>query len=239
MFDISDPPEDSRTPIPTFVATEHLYTWLIIIEDQVDCQQFTTSKYKGQIVYIPKAIEDLSLKEKICLAETADRFDCGVIDLSVKRSLGIYYKSMSPSQLLMAASKANLVPIAKAAIVKMEGCYDCQAEIIYRDWWTFVRGLRPSWQLELTKLFWETGHQLVERLYKAPEYRSNGKRKPRTREGILIGSRHSFAEIAAAFDPDREVSLLFQYSHVELTVRHRIDMVGSIRSDGSVPAFHS
>jgi hypothetical protein len=223
MFDMADPHSDSRTPIPTFVATEHLYTLLIIIEDQVDCGVFERLNYEGQVMYIPKAIERLPLKEKISLGETADRFDCAVIDLSVKRSLGVYYDSMTPIQLLRAASKANIVPVAKAAIARMGTSSRWGPERIYRDWWTFISGIRPTWQVELTKVFWETGDQLVERLYKAPEYQINGRKKPRTREGILIATRHSFAEIAAAFNPEGGVSVVFRCPEVELTPRMRLE----------------
>lgn len=152
------------------------------------------------------AIEQLSLKDKIRLEEMADRFDCEVINISVKHSLDIYYSSMTPTELLIIASNIDSVPVAKAAITRMQNDYDCRTRRIYRIWWTFIEGLRPSWQLELTKLFWDNDRQLVDRPLETPKRTITGRRRPRTRECVLIRTSRTFKEIAEAFNPKPEVS---------------------------------
>jgi hypothetical protein len=207
MFDISNPSDDPQSSVPTFVTTEQLYILLVIIEDQVDCKSFESIEYEGKEVCIRVAIELLSLKEKVCLEEMADRFDCEVINISVKQSLGSYYSSETPWELLTVASNLDLVPVAKAAIIGMQHDYDCATRRIYRIWWTFIEGLRPSWQVELTKLFWDSNQQLVDRPHDTPRRTITGRKRPRTRECVLIRTGRTFKEIAEAFNPKLDVSL--------------------------------
>lgn len=72
----------------------------------------------------------------------------------------------------------------------------------YHQWWKRLEGIRPSWQIELTKLFWEFQNELVNPYKERGRY-SNGRRRPRSRETIMVQSDMSPEAIAAAFDPPK------------------------------------
>lgn len=136
----------------------------------------------------------LSLKDQVDLFAVADRFDC---DRNQGDSMAIikYAAVTSPLDLLKRSSDANVVWPARLAI----------AELVYElsvdEWWDAIDNLRATWQIALTKLFWEGAFELVDRLGKARRRRLNGNAYPRTREGIMQRSKQSYNNIASDYDP--------------------------------------
>jgi hypothetical protein len=194
--------DDPPAAIPTFVLAQDLYILLAIVEDQEDDEDCIQLAHLGQTMDIPLLIHQLTLVERVTLQELADRFDCEEMGFKVKQSLGVYYDSLTGIELLVAASKVNSVTVARVAIIKMGKAWEWGNKASYHDWWTRIGDIRPSWQIELTKLVWEFQDELVN-----PEQergrRSNGRRLPRTRETIMVQRNMSPAAIAAAFDPPK------------------------------------
>jgi hypothetical protein len=202
MFALPSPPDNKPVAIPTFVPAEDLYILLATIEDQEDDADCIQLVHSGQTMDIPLVIHQLTLIERATLQELADRFDCEEMGVKVRQCLGVYYDSLTGIELLVAASKVNSVPVARVAIIKMGKEWEWGNKASYNDWWTRIGDIRPSWQIELTKLVWEFQNELVN-----PEQergrRSNGRRLPRTRETIMVQRNMSSAAIAAAFDPPK------------------------------------
>lgn len=202
MFDLTGLTDDESAPIPTLVTTEGLSTLLVVVEYQVADTDFLT----GQLDHSENssflaAMSQLSIKDKVELQELADRFDCVAISASVTSSLQEYYDNHTGLGLLAAASKANLVAVARVAIRKLGHDRGPHIEFLYRSWWDLLKDLRPTWQIELTRLAWVNQYELVDRPNR-PRTQS-GKRKARTRETVMVQTTSSWAEIAAAFDPPK------------------------------------
>jgi hypothetical protein len=191
---------DPFSPIPVFVAAEDLHNLLIVIEELGTWD--SNNSYPAHAVerHISETIGSFSLKAKVLLARLADRFDCEVISRSTNRKLNIYYQEKTPLALLTEASNDDLIEPARKAILRIRW------GDLYRQWWPSLQGIRPSWQIELTRLIWITRQQLVDRPEEVPKYTSSGRRRSRTRESIMSQTRRSFQEIADDFNPPIEVS---------------------------------
>jgi hypothetical protein len=206
MFDLPVPTDGHPITIPTFVPANDLYTLLVVIDNQRDFHipKLTKLIHLGVKIEVPTMIHKLSLVEKVTLQEVADRFDCEAIGVDVKHYLDIYYSSLTALELLAVASKVESVPVARVAITKMAEYSEFRSRSTKHKWWTMIEDIRPSWQIELTKLFWEFQQELVNPHLERGR-RNNGSRLPRTRETIMVQTTMSHEEIAAAFNP-RKVS---------------------------------
>lgn len=203
MLDLPSPADDPPTPIPTFVPAGDLYTFLGIIEDQENSTAQPKMIHLYQKGDVPTIVHNSSLTDKVILQELADRFDCEALGFGVKLSLEAYYASLTALELLTAASKFNSVTVARVAIAKMGSDRDCRYKALYSDWWTKIEKIRPSWQVELTKLIWEFQNELVNPDRERGRY-ANGRRMPRSRETIMVQTTISHEAIAAAFNPGKE-----------------------------------
>jgi hypothetical protein len=135
-----------------------------------------TCEHKDRQMYVPLVISTLWLGHKLALAEVANRgrFDCDVIKIYIERSLNFFYHDSTAASLLAVASNLNSIPVARIAIIKMEE-NDSRCCLNLSFW---IKDLRTSRQTELKRLFWV----------------DQGK----------MGSRRSFRQIAAAFNPPSE-----------------------------------
>jgi hypothetical protein len=112
----------------------------------------------------------------------------------------VFYASLGAWELLEVASEANSLPIAKSAIIKMT--HDKRLPIYdISEWWTLMSSLRPTWQLELTKLVWVFQKEIVDRPLQERRTLLNGRKEARMREAIMVQSSESYEEVAAAFNP--------------------------------------
>jgi hypothetical protein len=143
----------------------------------------------------------LSLQDQAELLVLADRFDCVNVQYDITSALEAS-ASKNAMELLRRSSEDNLVPLAKIAIRHRGDCSEWRPTTSSgrNTWWKVVRGLRPTWQLELTKLYWEDGFQLVDREEERPRM-SSGRAYPRLREVIMRQTRRTYAQIADDFDP--------------------------------------
>jgi hypothetical protein len=203
MFELPTPAGGSTIPIPTFVETRDLCDFLVIVEDQNGKAELKTYVHEGGWVHIPLAISKMWYEERLRLIETADRFDCEAIVADTRLSLEVYYAALGAWDLLTVASKSNSIPLAKKAIIKMQGGEPAFAHF---EWWTLMSHLQPSWQIELTRLVWSFQSELVNRPQQEHKIRPDGRREPRKRETIMIQTSRSYQELADAFNPDSEVS---------------------------------
>lgn len=202
MFELPAAPDDSPVAIPTFVPSQDLYILLAIVEDQEEDEDCIQLAHLGHTMDIPLVIHQLTLLDKVTLQELADRFDCEEMGVKVRQSLGVYYDSLSGIELLVAASKVNSVSVARVAITKMGKEREWGNKASYRDWWTRIGNIRPSWQIELTKSVWGFQNELVNPQKESGRY-PNGRRLPRSRETIMVQRNMSPEAIAAAFDPPK------------------------------------
>jgi hypothetical protein len=193
-------PSGPFVPIPTLLQVEDLYIFLWTVRDQDDCPNLLTIEHEGEEVYMPTVIHGLSVQESFRLIDVADRFDCEAIGTSAKLSLEVFYASLKAWELLEVASEANSLPIAKRAIIKMT--HDKRLPIYdITEWWTLMSNLRPTWQLELTKLVWVFQKEIVDRPLQERRTLPNGRKEARMREAIMVQSSESYEEVAAAFNP--------------------------------------
>jgi hypothetical protein len=193
-------PSGPFVPIPTLLQVEDLYIFLWTVRDQDDSPNLLTIEHEGEEVYIPTVIHGLSVQESFRLIDVADRFDCEAIGTSAKLSLEVFYASLKAWELLEVASEANSLPIAKRAIIKMT--HDKRLPIYdITEWWTLMSNLRPTWQLELTKLVWVFQKEIVDRPLQERRTLPNGRKEARMREAIMVQSSESYEEVAAAFNP--------------------------------------
>jgi hypothetical protein len=193
-------PSGPFVPIPTLLQVEDLYIFLWVVRDQDDCPNLLTIEHDGEEVHIPTVIHGLSVQESFRLIDVADRFDCEAIGTSAKLSLEVFYASLGAWELLEVASEANSLPIAKRAIIKMT--HDKRLPIYdISEWWTLMSSLRPTWQLELTKLVWVFQKEIVDRPLQERRTLLNGRKEARMREAIMVQSSESYEEVAAAFNP--------------------------------------
>jgi hypothetical protein len=151
---------------------------------------------------MPSAIHQASLVDKITLQTLADRFDCEGMGAYVRSSLQIYYDSLTGIELLTVASRVESTAVARVAIIKMGKEREWGKKASYHCWWNKIEVIRPSWQIELTKLVWEFQNELVN-AHKERGRHSNGRRLSRSRETIMVQSNMSPEAIAAAFDPPK------------------------------------
>jgi len=124
-----------NVPLPTFITTDDLYIFLLLIED-------------------PERFWRPTLEKKLALVELAGKFDWEVLGRNVRRSLDAYYESSTAMTLLTVASDLNSVPMARIEIRKMKNDYQCRRHLSYTVWWDWIKDLRPRWQTELTGLIW-------------------------------------------------------------------------------------
>jgi hypothetical protein len=207
MFDLPSPSEeDSGLPIPTFVSAADLYTFLRVVEDQVNCKVLLDRWYDDTKVRIPASIHNITGRNKFILEELADRFDCEKIALNVKHSIHDTYANFSGFNILYRASQANSIPMAKMGIIKLESAIENYDKSLYSKWWSMMEGIRPSWQIEITKLVWKNQHELVNRPGQPRQVLASGRYAARKRETIMVQATSSWKEIAAAFNPKSEVS---------------------------------
>jgi hypothetical protein len=168
-----------EVPLPTFIPTDDLYIFLLLVEN-------------------PEGFWRPTLEKKLALVELADKFDCKSLGSNVRRSLGAYYESCTAMNLLTVASDMNSVPMARIAIRKMKDDYQCRRHLSYTVWWDWIKDVRPRWQTELTGLIWVSQYKVKRpngsTRYVNPEFGS---------ETTVRQSRKSYQEIAAAFDPQR------------------------------------
>jgi hypothetical protein len=201
MFGLSGLSGDHLCPIPVLsVAAEDLDKLLTVIEEVGDWDPNNSFPVGAVETHIMETLSGFTLKSLILLARLADRFDCEVISRSTNRKLNIYYQEKTPLALLTEASNHDLIEPARKAILRIRW------GDLYHQWWPSLQGIRPSWQIELTRLIWITRQQLVDRPEEVPKYTSSGRRRSRTRESIMSQTRRSFQEIADDFNPPSEVS---------------------------------
>lgn len=132
--------------------------------------------------------------------KTADFLDCSLVVQAVIETFEDAASDLgfdgSAMRLLQWASDTNQVMVAKIAIEA--GALPSYTR--YR-WYDDIKNLGPQWQIELTRLSWTHGHQLVARDTDKHNIRANGKTVARRKETIWFDSRLSDEEIASRFDP--------------------------------------
>lgn len=188
MFNLHAVGNTSQEPIQTLLPTKELFTFLLVVQDK-------------------EAIWDLWLAEKLALLELAARFECEAITINVNRLLEYHYAKSTVADLLIEASNFNSVPIAKIAIAKIDidrlaDRYSCAP-----DWVTCMKYLRSTWQTRLTKLLWET--QTVDQPKGRRKRNREGRLIPIKPEKVIVRTKKTYKEIAAAFNPRSKVSLVF------------------------------
>jgi hypothetical protein len=194
MFELDGLTAGSQAPIPVLVPADGLLTLLVIVEDRFNHRQEDQSCFR-------QAIRRLPIKDKLVVQELADRFDCEAISARVKLSIKDYYARNPGSKLLTKASKTNSLMAARIAIAKLDTDQVFLDKSIYRNWWTLIKDLRPSWQVELTRLVWKNQYELVNRPDQPRATHPSGRRVAREREIIMVQTTSSWATIAAAFNP--------------------------------------
>ena len=209
MFNLPSP-DDSPLAIPTFVTADDLYIFLACIEDHENCIARSKLTHSGQTSILPNVIRKLTFVQKVVLQELADRFDCEEMGAAVSQSLAATYDSLSGIKLLRIANDIDSITVARAAIIKMGAEREWRTKSSYHTWWERVAGIRPSWQMELTRLTWEFQNELVNRREERRRY-SNGRRYPRSRETIMIQTTKSPEEIAAAFNPPKVSTVVMRF----------------------------
>jgi len=187
MFNLLAVGDTSDEPIQTLLPTKELFTFLLVVQDK-------------------EAIWDLWLGEKLALLELAARFECEVITINVNRLLEYHYAKSTAIDLLIEASNLNSVSTAKIAIAKMEIEYQADRISWFPDWETWMKHLLPAWQTELKRLLWKTHQRIVERPNEPRKRKRNGRLLPQERETIIVRTKKSYKEVAAAFNPASEVS---------------------------------
>ena len=204
MLDIPNP-SGPFLPIPTLLPVDDLYIFLWVVRDQDDCPNLFTIDHEGEEVHIPTVIYNLSVQDSFKLIDVADRFDCEAIGTSAKLSLEVFYASLGAWEILEVASEANSIAIAKRAIIKMT--HDKSLPIYdITEWWSMMSSLQPTWQLELTKLVWVFQKDIVDRPHQNRRTLPNGRKEARMREAIMVQTSRPYKEVAAAFNPQSEVS---------------------------------
>lgn len=115
----------------------------------------------------------------------------------IRRIVGLKVRE-KPDYYLRWASEVGCVVAGRGAIEAgaLSGYLDKDT-----DWWSAIAHLRPSWQIELSRITWEQALQLVDRPSDSIITRPNGRKRPRRREKMLRQRRLSWAKIAERFDP--------------------------------------
>jgi hypothetical protein len=158
---------------------------------------------------VSRYINNLSLEAQASLWTAADRFDCERIQNDIMTIFN-YRATRYPSELLKYSSEINAVVPAKVAIAHLSrrttDGWQFSRKAYWphssaNDWWSTISCLRPTWQLELTRLFWEGGRQLVDRPEEQRPRKRNGHATARIREQALHQTRKTYAQIADRFDP--------------------------------------
>ena len=196
-------PSGPFVPIPTCILAKDLWLFLGVVKDQGDCYELSEYTHDGTKVQVPAIIHGLSVEDTLKLVELADRFDCEAIGVSAKMSLEIFYATLDSYELLEVASSINSIELAKRAIIKMPN----DMPITRLNWWKNIRKLRPKWQIDLTRLIWVFQRDFVNRPPGMFRTLSEGRRQSRTREAMMVQTIKSYEDVAAAFNPDSEVSV--------------------------------
>jgi hypothetical protein len=151
---------------------------------------------------VPSSVIELPLQDQVLLRDATDRFDCERIHRYITSTLKESI-TLSPSKHLSRASDANNIEQARLAIAELGNCPNWHPTGLYRGtWWAAIADLQPTWQLELTKLFWKEGFQLIDREEdEARPRHPNGRAYPRIREVVMQQTRRTYAQIAADFNP--------------------------------------
>jgi hypothetical protein len=188
MFNLHAVGTTTDEPIQTLLPTKELFTFLLVVKDK-------------------EAIWDLWLGERLALLDLAARFECEAITTNVKRLLEYHYAKSTVADLLIEASNLNSVPIAKIAIVKIDINQFADRYSCAPDWETCMKYLRSTWQTRLTKLRWET--QTVDQPKRKRKRNWEGRLIPLKPEKVIVRTKKTYKEIAAAFNPRSKVSLDF------------------------------
>jgi hypothetical protein len=227
MFELDALTAGSQAPIPVLVPADGLFTFLVVVEDR-----FIHRRENKSCFHQSTCIRRLSIKDKLVVQELADRFDCEGISARLKLSIDHYYASSSGLELLAKASEANLLVVAKIAIGKLGADQAFLDKSIYRNWWTLIKGLRPGWQVELTRLVWKNQYELVNRPNRL--LHPCGRRVARKREVIMVQTASSWAAIAAAFNPPKVGFAVQNLSELmirpsELSSRYTVERYATMR----------
>jgi hypothetical protein len=163
-------------------------------------------KYLQGFRSVAAHIYALPLKDQVDLFAVADRFDCDRVQGDIM-ALIKYAAVTSPLDLLKRSSDANVVWPARLAIAELDNTPEwtpCRFgyKLSADEWWAAIDNLRATWQIALTKLFWEGAFELLERPGKPRRRRLNGKAYPRPREGIMQQSKRDYGDIAKEFNPE-------------------------------------
>jgi hypothetical protein len=184
MFDLHAVGATTDEPIQTLLPTKELFTFLLVVKDK-------------------EAIWDLWLGEKLALLDLAARFECEAITINVKRLLEYHYAKSTVADLLIEASNLNSIPIAKIAIAKIDTDRLADRYSCAPDWKTCIKYLRSTWQTQLTKLLWET--KTVDQPKRKRKRNLEGRMIPLKPEKVIVRTKETYKEIAAAFNPRSKV----------------------------------
>jgi len=126
------------------------------------------------------------------------------IEFTLKLSLEIFYAAKGPWALLEVASRLNSIELAKSAIKRID-MFD-----IWRSssWWNQISDIRPTWQIELTRLVWESQEGFVARVPPPGAISPQGHQQHQqsSSEVMMVQTTDSMGEVAAMFNPRLEVS---------------------------------
>jgi hypothetical protein len=126
------------------------------------------------------------------------------IEFTLKLSLEIFYASVGPWPLLRVASRLNSIELAKRAIRRID-----MSEFTSRShWWDWIRNIRPTWQVELTRLVWVNDDDFVARLPTLGTIVPRGHQQhQQSRTNVRMAqTTESLDDVATQFKPPSEVS---------------------------------
>jgi hypothetical protein len=173
------------------------------LEFQADCTGDVWYEHDYVEHRIPAMINLLAVNANLKLDPT-DHLGRFAIEFTLKVSLEIFYASMGPWPLLRVASRLNSIELAKRAIRRID-----MSEFHSRShWWDWIRDIRPTWQIELTRLVWVNDDDFVVRLPPFCTINPQGHQQhQQSRTKVrMVQTTDSLDDVATQFNPPSEVS---------------------------------
>jgi hypothetical protein len=173
------------------------------LEFQADCTGDVWYEHDCVEHRIPAMINLLAVNANLKL-DTTDHLGRFAIEFTLKLSLEIFYASMGPWTLLRVASRLNSIELAKRAIRRID-----MSEFDSRShWWRWISDIRPTWQIELTRLVWVNDADFVVRpppsgtiIPQSHQQHQQSRTKVR-----MVQTTESLDDVATRFNPPSEVS---------------------------------
>jgi hypothetical protein len=190
-------------PIPTFIPAEDLRLLLPALEFRGDCTGDVWYQNDEVSHRIPAMINLLAVNANLKL-DTTESLGRFAVEFTLKLSLEIFYASMGPWPLLRVASRLNSIELAKRAIRRIDMSDISRSS----TWWNRISDIRPTWQIELTQLFWVNHHGFAARLPPSGTIIPQGHQQhQQSRTKVMMAqTTDSLDDVAAMFNPPSGVS---------------------------------